>query len=58
MGGWLSLVAFGEIGGQISWRVIGDAFQLRAFYKKHSETELDDLLRLTQKMGSNILKSI
>lgn len=26
MGGWLSLVAFGEIGGQISWRVIGDAF--------------------------------
>lgn len=28
-----------------------DAFQLRAFYKWHSETELDDILRLTQKTG-------
>lgn len=28
-----------------------NAFELRAFYKKHSETELDDLLRLVQKNG-------
>lgn len=33
-----------------------NAFQLRAFYKKHSETELDDLLRLTQKNGKQYIE--
>lgn len=33
-----------------------DAFQLRAFYKKHSETELDDLLRLVQKNGKQYIE--
>lgn len=33
-----------------------DAFQLRAFYKKHSETELDDLLRLSQKNGKQYIE--
>lgn len=33
-----------------------DAFQLRAFYKRHSETELDDLLRLTQKTGRQYIE--
>lgn len=33
-----------------------DAFQLRAFYKKHSETELDDLLRLIQKNGKQYIE--
>ena len=33
-----------------------EAFQLRAFYKKHSETELDDLLRLVQKNGKQYIE--
>lgn len=33
-----------------------DAFQLRAFYKRHSETELDDILRLTQKTGKQYIE--
>jgi hypothetical protein len=33
-----------------------DEFQLRAFYKKHSETELDDLLRLVQKNGKQYIE--
>ena len=32
------------------------AFELRAFYKKHSETELDDLLRLVQKNGKQYVE--
>jgi 5-methylcytosine-specific restriction endonuclease McrA len=33
-----------------------EAFKLRAFYKEHSEIELDDLLRLTQKNGKQYIE--
>lgn len=33
-----------------------EAFQLRAFYRHHSETELDDILRLTQKTGRQYIE--